>query len=160
MDGRTSYGQDLRAIGQAIEEKHISIFELKHIQECYLVRGEPDKGGSLLSSLRERLRGETRSSLLTYAAKNIERLDREGKAKRKKAGRLPDFYSLPNTLRTVGYYLDSNDACLLEIHKSPLNLMILYNNKDGHPNVEERAVASFYDLFIRLHGNRRRPNTI
>ncbi len=57
-------------------------------------------------------------------------------------------------MRTVGSYLDLKGAQLMEIHKLPLNLTILSRNRAGHPEYEERTIASFYDLFLRLHGQR------
>jgi hypothetical protein len=93
-------------------------------------------------------------SSLTYAGQDIENLDRQGRARRAKNNRLPDFYSLPNTLRTLGFYLDSQGAELLEIQKRSLSVTLLYRNKHGHPDFEERNIASFYNLFLDLHGNR------
>jgi hypothetical protein len=157
MSNGTSYDRDLRAIGQALEARRITVFELKTQGEQYIVRGNPEKDSSLLSKLRdwrERIGGRAFESSLTFALPEIERLDREGKAKRSKSDRLPDFYSLSNTLRTLGSYLDSKGAHLLEIHKGSLNLALLYESKEGHPNFEERPIASFYNFFLALHGRR------
>ena len=71
--------------------------------------------------------------------------------------RLPDFYSLPNTLRTVGHYLELKGSELLEMQKRQLSLTLLSRNKDGHPEIEERSIASFYNLFLRLHDKRGKP---
>lgn len=162
MSLKTSYDQDLRAIGQALEARGINVFELKNHGDRYVVRGEPDRSSALLVSLRqwrERLAGRSGASGLSYTPRDIECLELEGRAKRSQPDRLPDFYSISNTLRTVGSYLDSKGARLLELQKTALTLMILYQNKDGHPNVEERSVASFYNLFIHLHGRRRKLTT-
>lgn len=163
MSDRKPYDQDLRAIGQALEAKRISVFELQSQGDRYVIRGDPEKDPSLLGRLREwqdRLKFGSPAPVLNYAGTDIERLDREGKAKRVKPDRLPDFYSLPNTLRTMGRYLDSQGAELLEIHKRPLSVTILYRKKDGHPNMEERSIASFYDLFIALHRRRAKEKTV
>lgn len=163
MSDRKPYDQDLRAIGQALEAKRISVFELQSQGDRYVIRGDPEKDPSLLGRLREwqdRLKFGSPAPVLNYAGTDIERLDREGKAKRVKPDRLPDFYSLPNTLRTMGRYLDSQGAELLEIHKRPLSVTILYRKKDGHPNMEERSIASFYDLFMALHRRRAKEKTV
>jgi hypothetical protein len=157
MSDRKSYDQQLRAIGQALEARRINVFELKTQGEQYIVRGSPEKAPTLAGKIRDwgaRMSGRALESLVSFALPEIERLDRDGKAKRSKADRLPDFYGLSNTLRTVGSYLDSKGARLLEIHKSPLNITLLYHNKDGHPNFEDRPIASFYRLFLNLHGKR------
>ena len=153
------YDQHLRAIGQSIEIKRISVFELKNESGRYVVRGVPEKNANLLARFRDwrsRMQGASHETPINYATGEIERLEMEGRSKRAKVDRLPDFYSLPNTLRTVGSYLNSKNAELLELHKSPLSVTLLYHNENGHPNMEERSIASFYNLFVALHGKRNR----
>ena len=157
MSGGKYYDQHLRVIGQALETKRINVFKLKSDGDRYVVHGTPEKDPSLRAKLRdwrERIRGHPPASSLSYSMPDIDRLEREARSKRAKADRLPDFYSLSNTLRTLGSYLDSKGADLLEIHKRPLTVTILYQDKDGHPGVEERSIASFYNLFVNLHGQR------
>ena len=101
------------------------------------------------------MQGASKETSLAYGTDEIERLENEGRLNRTKPDRLPDFYSLPNTLRTVGSYLDFKNAELLELHKSPLSVTLLYQNENGHPNMEERSIASFYNLFVDLHGKRK-----
>jgi hypothetical protein len=153
------YDQHFRAIGQSIELKRISVFELKSEAARYVVRGVPENDANVLATFRKwrnRMQGELQETAINYGTGEIERLDMEGRVKRKKPDRLPDFYSLSNTLRTVGSYLDSKRAELLELHKSPLSITLLYQSENGHPNMEERSVASFYNLFVALHGKRSR----
>jgi hypothetical protein len=102
------------------------------------------------------MQGASHETPISYGTGEIERLEMEGRSRRAKPDRLPDFYSLPNTLRTVGSYLDFKNAELLELHKSPLSITLLYQNENGHPNMEERSVASFYNWFVALHGKRNR----
>jgi hypothetical protein len=33
---------------------------------------------------------------------------------------------------------------------------LLYQNDGGHPHVEDRTIASFYEIFINQHGKRAR----
>ena len=159
MSFRKSYDQHLRVIGQALEAKRISIFELRAQDDEYLVRGEPEKDSSLIGRFRDwrqRLVARSPSSMLRFTGPEIERLNRQERTKRTKADRLPDFYSLPNALRTLGSYLEAQGADLMEIHKRPLSVTLLYRKEDGHPNMEERTIASFYDLFLTLHSRRTR----
>lgn len=157
MRSGNAYDQHLRAIGQALDNKRMTAFELKADAERYVVRGVPEKDPHLLARLRDwrnRMQGASRKTSLAYGTGEIERLDKEGRLNRTKPDRLPDFYSLPNSLRTVGSYLNSKNAELLELHKSPLSVTLLYQNENGHPNMEERSIASFYNLFVALHGKR------
>jgi hypothetical protein len=158
MRSGNGYDQHLRAIGQSLDTKRITVFELKADAERYVVRGVPEKDSRLFARLRDwrnRIQGASKEASHAYGTAEIERLDNEGHRKRAKRDRLPDFYSLPNTLRTVGSYLDSKNAELMELHKSPLSVTLLYHNQNGHPNMEERSIASFYNLFVALHANRK-----
>jgi len=162
MSDRRSYDQHLRVIGQALEAKRISVFELKAQDDAYVVHGEPEKDSSLLGRFREwqaRIAARSPSTVIHYAGVELERLNLEGRKKRTKPDRLPDFYSLPNTLRTVGSYLDSQSAGLMEIHKRPLSITLLYRRENGHLNMEERSIASFYEFFLALHRKRIRGKT-
>jgi hypothetical protein len=157
MSGRRSYDQELRVIGQSLEAKRINVFELKLNGESYIVHGDPERAPSLIARLRElggRMRRRSAASSLSYLSSDFELLERTGRSQRRQSNRLPDFYGVSNTLRTLGSYLDQKGAELLEIHKRPLSVTLLYQNQNGHPNVEERSIASFYSLFIDLYGKR------
>ncbi|HEU4345524.1 MAG TPA: hypothetical protein VFU31_28580 [Candidatus Binatia bacterium] len=159
MNREKAYDHHLRVIGQALEAKGIDVFELEHRGDRYIVNGKPARTPSLIAKLRdwrERMLGESTASSIIYSRADIERLEREGRAKRRKADRLPDFYSLSNTMRTLGFYLDSKDAELLRIQKRALTVTLLYQSKDGHPEVEEQSIASFYNLFLSLYDKRRK----
>jgi len=159
METSTSYGQQLRSIGQSLESQRIRIFELTCRGDRFVVKGEPEKETSVLAALRQwqRRRRDGLNGSLTFTRQDLEQLERQGRAQRKHSNRLPDFYSLPNTLRTVGHYLELKGAELLELQKRQLSLTLLSRNKDGHPEMEERSIASFYDLFLELHDRRGKP---
>jgi hypothetical protein len=162
MQNTKSYDQQLRNIGQSLEAQRIIVFELTHQGERFIVKGEPEKEISLLAALRnwqKRRRSEGLNTSLSFTGQDIDQLDRQGRANRSQANRLPDFYSLSNTLRTVGSYLDLKGAQLLEIHKRQLSVTILSQNKQGHPEYEERTIVSFYDLFVRMHERRGKPQS-
>jgi hypothetical protein len=55
--------------------------------------------------------------------------------------------------------LDLKGSQLLELHKHQLSITLLSHNQAGHPEIEERTVASFYDLFVRLHARRGKPGS-
>ncbi len=162
MENSKSYPQQLRSIGQSLEAQRIQIFELTWQDDQFVVKGEPEKEASMLAALRQWQQRRRRSGLnasLTFTSQDIDQLDRQGRSQRAQANRLPDFYRLPNTLRTVGYYLELKGAELLEMQKRQLSLTLLSRNKDGHPEIEERSIASFYNLFLRLHDKRGKPQT-
>lgn len=159
MQPRKSYDQVLRNIGQSLEAQRITTFELSHQGERFIVKGEPERENSLLDTLRNwqrRRRSEGLAESLSFSGQDIEQLERQGRANRARPNRLPDFHSLSNMLRMVGSYLDLKNAELVEVHKRPLSVTILSRNKNGHPDYEERTIASFYDLFLKLHQGRKR----
>ena len=157
MDTSTSYAQQLRSLGQYLEAQRINIFELTCRGERFVVKGEPEKETSLLAALRQwqqRRRSDGLNASLIFTRNDLDQLERQGRGQRKQSNRLPDFYRLPNALRTVGQYLELKGAELLELQKRQLSLTVLSRNKDGHPQMEERSLASFYDLFLKLHDKR------
>ena len=110
-----------------------------------------------LATLRQwqkRVRAEGVNTSLTFTSPDLDQLDNQGCANRAKTNQLPDLHRLSNALRTVGAYLELNGAELIELHKKELSVTILSRSPAGHPKLEERSVASFYDLFLRLHGRR------
>jgi hypothetical protein len=155
----STYNHELRAVGQALEACGISTFELKNRLGQYVVSGKPDKADSLVEALRQLRnnhwqRGER---TITFRPQEISELEMRGRARRKSGQRLPDFYNVSNILRTVGTYLDGKDAQLVEIHKRPLTLTLMYQRSGGYPEVEDRTIVSFYETFMELHGKRARP---
>ncbi len=157
MTARKTYDQQLRTIGQSLEAQRINVFELSNQGDVYVIKGEPDQETSLLATLKRwqgRMRREGVASSLTFTCTDIEELDRQGRANRAKTNRLPDFHSLPNTLRTVGSYVESKEGELIELRKRQLSVLILTRSKFGHPEFEEKSLGSFYDLFLRLHDKR------
>ena len=158
MKAKASYDKDLRAIGQALEMRGITTFELKNQPGRYVVHGADERPASVIASVRRWLQGGEKedSSSISYTAQDIEKIDQDGKKRRVRGGRLPDFYSLSNTLRTLGGYLNSKDAQLLELHIRPLTVTLLYQNNDGHPQMEDRTIASFFNVFTVMHGKRGR----
>ena len=160
MRGIINYHRQLRSIGQSLEAQRIAVFELTCRGEHIVVKGEPEKETSLLAALRnwqKQRRSDGLNASLTFTSQDIDELERQGRAQRSQANRLPDFHSLANTLRTVGWHLDLKGSELLEIHKRQLSLTILSRDKNGHPEFEERTLASFYDLFLSLHDKRGKP---
>jgi hypothetical protein len=158
MRTKTSYERELRLIGQALETRGITVFELKNQSGQYVVSGTPDKS-SVIANIRRLLQGAAKGAPgpLHFSHDELDRIDQLGKKKRAKSDRLPDFYNLSNTLRTLGGYLKAKDAELLELHKRPLSVTLLYRNNRGHPHMEDRTIASFFNLFVEMHGRRNRP---
>jgi len=157
MAATKPYDEDLRSIGQALEAKNINVFELKRVADRYMVQGMPEQTGSLGSKRRpwyRRLRAGSGAESLSLGSADVARLSQAGRAKRSKPRRLPDFYTVSNTLRTVGAYLDAKGVELVELHKRPISITLAYRDKKGREYGEDRAISSFYNLFLELYGKR------
>jgi hypothetical protein len=88
MRSGNSYDQHLRAIGQSLDNKRITAFELKADAERYVVRGVPEKDSRLVARLRDwrnRMQGASKETSLSYGTAEIDRLENEGRLNRKKA---------------------------------------------------------------------------
>jgi hypothetical protein len=150
------YDEDFRSIGQALEAKDISVFEIKWLTGMYVIHGTPEQTGSLRSKARRWLRVVHGSSTdpLILRLTDVERLSEAGRAKRSRPGQLTDFRALSNILRTIGTYLDSNEFELIELQKRPISITLSYRNRAGNERIEDRTVSSFYRLFLELCGKR------
>ena len=158
MADSKSYERQLRTIGQSLEAQRIRIFELHQQGERFIVKGEPDQETSLIAKLvnwQKRNRSAGLNESLNYTLQDLDDLDRQGRAHRSKANRLPDFHTLPNTLRAVGSHLENRGAELIELQKKDLSVTIVARNKSGHPEFEERSLASLYEIFVHQHGKRK-----
>lgn len=97
-----------------------------------------------------RFRGGSDAHSLTLAPSEVEELSRNGKAKRLRPGRMPDFRRLSNALRTIGQYLESKQAKLVELQVRPLTITLSYTDSDGQQQMEDRTIRSFHRLFLDL----------
>jgi len=67
MAAARRYDEDLRAIGQVLEARDISVFELKRLADNYVIQGTPEQTSSLRSKVRQwlrRLRSGSSAALL------------------------------------------------------------------------------------------------
>jgi hypothetical protein len=153
MATETSYGEDFRSIGQALETKNVRSFELKRLGDWYILQGVPSAEGSVRSKLHKfklRFQRGSDTESLTLALTDIKELSRKGKAKRFRPGRMPDFGKLSNALRTIGLYLESKQAQLIELRVRPLTVTLSYKDSDGKQQNEDRSIRSFYRLSLDL----------
>jgi hypothetical protein len=101
-----------------------------------------------------RFRSGSDAESLILAMADVEELSKKGKAKRFRPGRMPDFSKLSNSLRTIGLYLESKQAKLIELQVRPLTITISYKDSDGKQQVEDRTIRSFHDLALELSEKR------
>lgn len=163
----TSCSQSLRAIGQALEARDLGEFQLEYRDDALHVHETSKQPVQRSSLVREILKAPRHISILQvvlrhwrhlnpdlpemgYSASDIASLEQKGRSRRGHLQYIPDFYSLPELLRTVGAYVDFQGGNLLTIHKRGDVLVLGYEKPSGTPNREERTVASFYNIFVQL----------
>jgi hypothetical protein len=155
MVGTRHYDEELRAVGQALEASDISVFELKRVEDLYVIQGMPDQADSLHSKVRRWLRRfHRRNDPLILGAAEVEQFSQAGRAKRSKPGQLTEFRTVPNILRTVGAYLDSREVELLILQKRRISITLSYRDRTGLERREDRSISSFYRVFLELCGRR------
>ena len=153
MASEISYGEDFRSIGQALEAKNVRSFELKRVGDWYILQGVPPAHDSLRSKLHKfkmRFRSGSDAESLILALSDVEELSQKGKSRRFRPGRVPDFAKLSNALRTIGLYLESKQAKLIELQVRALTVTLSYKDSDGQQQIEDRTIRSFHGLFLEL----------
>ena len=154
------YNEELRAVGQALEAKGVTDFELNNQNVGYFIKDlreyRPSFRSTIWNWLRGRRSGDTGFVTYGFDLKDVEELSKSGRARRSKPGQLTQFRTLSNILRTIGAYIDSKEAELIELHKLPISITLVYRDKSGHEHREERPVSSFYSFFLELYGKRGR----
>jgi hypothetical protein len=88
---------------------------------------------------------------LRYTAKDMDRLERQGKAKRQKVAGVPDVASLSQLLRTIGAYVEEKQARLVKIARYGESLAIQYDTVGGERREETVSAASLYEFWVQLY---------
>ena len=175
-----NYSRILRVIGQKLEPLRPEKYEVVCYGNCYLVRcrvKEDSQGkkeeekkvrglAAFLRLWREPENPTTRENPnestsmnveFLYSLEELSRQDEERKEPRRDPNAMPDPYSLSNTLRTVGEFLDRKpDSKLLFASSHGQEIVILYETKDGVRNLEEYPISTLYDLAVKKYVTRKK----
>jgi len=144
------YKQELRVIGQTLESKGISVFEITCLPERYVIHAVPNPSGSASKRLLGFLRSASNSETFSFTLSSAEIKRHAGLAKPSTSESLDNFRRPSNVLATVGAYLDLKQAELFELKLRPISLSLWYRDRTGNEEQEDRAISSFYNLFIEL----------
>jgi len=158
MAVRRFYEEELRVIGQTLEAKGISIFEITSLPERYLIQGVCNQSGSPGKRLVGFLRSSNGSNSDSFTL-SLAEINKRAAEMPKSATPAPlDNFRIPsNVLGTVGAYLDSKQAELFELKIRPISLFLWYRDNARREQQEDRAVSSFYNLFSELQRKQSRP---
>lgn len=149
MAANLTYSRSLRAIGQALDNLGIDIFELSAREENFYLRcGEPTPPHLALIELQ-------------YSANDLHSFDLQGRIKRESAFKFVDFHGLPEVLRAVGRHVDGKEGRLRRIcncdslpeHPS---ITVEYETRDNRVHIDELVVAKLSDLAMKMYKDRSR----
>ncbi|MCZ6625036.1 MAG: hypothetical protein O7B35_12525 [Deltaproteobacteria bacterium] len=175
MLNTADYAQPLRTMGQDLEVLRVEAFEIESVGNDYIIRGRTEvppleespshafkKSG--LRAVWGRFRGRYSeqkeptahqpSSVgleLHYTPEDIERLEREGQARRRDPNRMPNAHSTSQLLRAVGAYVDHKGARLLAVSWRDQSVSIVYETAQGRRELDVFRLDSMYDFWVRMY---------
>jgi hypothetical protein len=173
-----NYSTILRVIGQALEPLRPQTYEVVCYADCYLVRcrvtedlqgkKEEEKAARRLPAFLRLWRdpksstgakpdgGPSMNVEFLYSEEEIKRQDEERKRPRHESNAMPEPYSLSNTLRAVGEFLDrKSDAKLLFASNHGQQVVILYETSAGVRKLEEYPIATLYEFSVKRYVKRK-----
>jgi hypothetical protein len=175
-----NYSRILRVVGQTLEPLRPETYEVVCYGNCYLVRcrvkedsqgkkEEEKKVRGLAAFLRlwrepknpgigeKPNEGTSMNVEFLYSFEELSRQDEELKEPRRDANAMPDPYSLSNTLRAVGEFLDRKaDAKLLFACSHGQEVVILYETKHGARNLEQYPISALYEFQVKAYIKRKK----
>jgi len=175
-----NYSRILRVVGQKLEALRPETYEVVSYGNCYLVRCRVKEDGQGRKEEEKKVRGlaaflrlwrepekpTVRENSNESTSMNVEFLysleelnheDEEHKEPRGDPNAMPDPYSLSNTLRSVGEFLDrKTDAKLLFASNHGQEVVILYETKDGVRHLEEYPMATIYEFWVKEYVKRKK----
>lgn len=175
MTRPNEHAQLLRAIGQALEVLEFGSFTMEFTGQDFLVRGSAVTSAEqqearairqrVIKFVWEALPGERAPEAeiefamstwpaklnLRYTRKDMDRLERQGKAKRQNLAGVPDVASLSQLLRTIGAYVEKKQGRLVKIARHRDSLAIQYDSVAGKRLEETVSPASLYEFWVKLY---------
>ena len=175
-----NYSRILRVVGQKLEPLRPETYEVVCYGNCYLVRcrvkgdhhgkkEEEKKVRGLAAFLRlwrdpdnPRIgenpnEGTSMNVEFLYSLEELNHEDEEHKEPRRDPNAMPDPYSLANTLRAVGAFLDRKpDIKLLFASNRGQEVIILYETKGGVRSLEEYPISTLYEFWVKEYVKRKK----
>jgi hypothetical protein len=175
------YEHILRAIGQGLESLSLEAFDLEVANDTFSIQGtptrkEPEKSSvAKLNSFKkaflgicniakepapsatsaERVPASSRLLRLQFTQADIDKLEQDGQALRSDWERSPLSHSLPQVLRTVGWYVDHKKGRLQKISRSGETLSVSYTGSLGTNKIDTLTLLQIYDMWVHLYKQRK-----
>jgi len=172
----TNYARHLRAIGQDLENLHLSAFNLEYTGDAYLVWLRPDEQSDANNPLsrvsKNRLQKLWRNKTLPrpvgheepyvlassqigrrlrYSVQELDRIEREQRARRRKQSGNADGHSLSQLMRTIGDLVGQKGERLLGIAWQELSIGVVVETVRGRKEIDVYRPDNLYDHWVRMY---------
>jgi hypothetical protein len=146
---RINFAMALRCIGQDLERRAIKCFDIRFEANEYLALcGYQEPPAETPVTIR-------------YRAVDLADIDDAGAAKQGQTAPPKEFLNLVQILRTVGGFLDKNEACLVRLTNNESaatepSVKIEYISRDGERVLADRTGSALYDMCVAMYKQRGR----
>ena len=142
-----SFAAALRCIGQDLERRAIKAFDIQFDGSEYRAHCSYQEPPA------------TTPVTLTYTVADLGESDQVGEDRRGAETPAQDFLNLVQIFRTIGGYLDRNEARLVRItNNEPLSnaspCKVEYVTREGERIVDDRAGSAIYDMCVVMYKRR------
>ncbi len=134
----------LRCIAQDLERRGLKTFDIRLIRNEFVVEGgyQAPPGPTPVT--------------VHYTIKDLNEIDELGESKRGEAAPAKEFLNHAQIFRTIGGYLDRNEARLVRISNNDglakdVNFKVEYVTREGEHIVEDRAGSALYDMCVAMY---------
>jgi hypothetical protein len=137
----------LRCIGQDLEHRGLKSFDVRLEGTAYVAQcGYQDPPSPMPVTIE-------------YTSQDLQDLDRSGEGQRGESPSAKEFLNQVQIFRTIGNYIDKNEALLLRITNNHVNgrdslFKVEYLTRDGERVVDDRAGAAIYDMCVTMYKQR------
>jgi hypothetical protein len=137
----------LRVIGQDLEIRGIKAFD---------IRAEGDK---ILVQCGYQMPPAATPVTLSYTLRDIREMRPQGEEKRGQALERRDFFTLSQTLRAIGGFVDEQKARLIRLSNNDFTgadvvFRIEYETRAGERLIDNRSGSAIYDLCVNMYKRR------
>lgn len=142
-----SYSEILRAIGQDLELRGMKTFDIRSEGQNVLVQCGYQKPPAPMPVT------------LQYTPADIDELQMAGQKRRGQLATAPDFYTLSQTLRAIGGYVEQKKGRLLRVsndHSTGADVVfrIEYEMEGGECMTDAYSSSAIYDICVSMYKHR------
>ena len=137
----------LRVIGQDLEIRGIKAFDIR------------TEGEKILVQCGYQMPPAATPVTLSYTPGDIRELRPQGEEKRGQASERKDFFTLSQTLRAIGGYVDQQKGRLIRLSNNEFSgtevvFRIEYETPEGERLIDNRSGSAIYDFCVNMYKRR------